>query len=344
MSVHAFDHYWPDTLARELTRAPCALITVLEVRGSAPRPVGARMLITEQGQHGSIGGGNLEYRATAVARELLADESGEKQRQVRFGLGPELNQCCGGAVTLLIERITDPGCDWLQHLLSQAARGGRSTLITALEGNTVNKVVVSPDTDRNRLQPALRKTSDQRTLDGQAAPDLVRIDGDRYLLETPRDRRLPLSLFGAGHVARAFAQLAELLPLRLRWIDSRQAEFPAWATENAEVLVSQNPVAEVAASEAGSLYLVMTHSHELDEEICHAVLQRGDAAWLGLIGSNSKRRRFVHRLAKRGHSQQALDRLVCPVGAAGIRGKRPATIALSIAAQLLAEQVPEDWR
>jgi xanthine dehydrogenase accessory factor len=88
----------------------------------------------------------------------------------------------------------------------------------------------------------------------------------------------------------------------------------------------------------------MTHSHELDEDLCHAILERGDAAWLGLIGSASKRRRFVHRLGQRGLNEPQLQRLVCPVGMAGISGKRPATIALAIAAQLLQEQVPEGWR
>ncbi|NND43925.1 MAG: xanthine dehydrogenase accessory protein XdhC, partial [Xanthomonadales bacterium] len=87
-----------------------------------------------------------------------------------------------------------------------------------------------------------------------------------------------------------------------------------------------------------------THSHELDEDLSAAIQDRRDFAWLGLIGSVSKRRRFVHRLARRGIPEDQLERLVCPVGAAGIRGKRPATIALSIAAQLLQDVVPAGWR
>ena len=64
-------------------------------------------------------------------------------------------------------------------------------------------------------------------------------------------------------------------------------------------------------------------------------LQRGDFAWLGLIGSKTKRRRFVHRLEQRGIRPAQLERLVCPVGLSGIRGKQPATIAISLAAQLM---------
>jgi len=89
---------------------------------------------------------------------------------------------------------------------------------------------------------------------------------------------------------------------------------------------------------AGCIFVVMSHSHTLDEEICHAILQRDDFRFLGLIGSATKRKRFVHRLRQRGIAKDQLERLVCPIGLAGIHGKQPATIALSLAAQLMMEQ------
>ncbi len=73
-------------------------------------------------------------------------------------------------------------------------------------------------------------------------------------------------------------------------------------------------------------------------------MQRDDAAWIGVIGSATKRRRFVHRLAQRGIAAGRLEELVCPIGDAGIRGKRPATIALAVATQLMQDLVPEAWR
>jgi xanthine dehydrogenase accessory factor len=88
----------------------------------------------------------------------------------------------------------------------------------------------------------------------------------------------------------------------------------------------------------------MTHSHQLDEDICHAILSRERCGWLGLIGSGTKYLRFRQRLAARGISEDSLDQLNCPVGDAGVKGKRPATIAVAIAAQLLAEKVPEAWK
>jgi xanthine dehydrogenase accessory factor len=92
----------------------------------------------------------------------------------------------------------------------------------------------------------------------------------------------------------------------------------------------------VARAPAGACVLVMTHRHDLDLEIVHAALARADLGFVGLIGSRSKRERFLARLAARGHDAQALARLVCPIGLPGIAGKEPAVIAVAVVAQLLA--------
>jgi xanthine dehydrogenase accessory factor len=73
-------------------------ILVVETRGSAPREAGARMWVSATETRGTIGGGNLEYTALKVAREMLL--SGETKRERRFALGDSLGQCCGGAVKL----------------------------------------------------------------------------------------------------------------------------------------------------------------------------------------------------------------------------------------------------
>ena len=84
----------------------------------------------------------------------------------------------------------------------------------------------------------------------------------------------------------------------------------------------------------GAAHLVMTHSHSLDEAICLQILMRGNFAYLGLIGSKSKRARFAKRLAAAGVLPAVLDRLICPIGISEITGKSPAHVALSIAADL----------
>lgn len=343
------DSYWPEALYLKLADQPCVLVTVISVKGSAPRAVGARMVIDAHGQAGSVGGGNLEFQATLAAREMLREASEARQENRPYGLGPALNQCCGGAVTLLFECLLKQQTPWLEALQDAHCRSGAATLVTALDRNTVSKwLLFHPEADEARVPHEVPHEVLQAALAYRAepgdAPVLLNLGGQRYLLEAPRDRRIPLALFGAGHVATALADIIRQMPVDLAWIDSREEQFPAWAGDVATVIVAPDPVAEVAGLAPESCCLVMTHSHELDEDLCHAILERGDAAWLGLIGSRSKRRRFVHRLGQRGLSEPQLERLVCPVGMAGISGKRPATIALAIAAQLLQEQVPEGWR
>ena len=326
----------------------CVMVTVVSVKGSAPRAVGSRMILTINAQRGSIGGGNLEFEATRTARELLERAKGPGQKQVPYGLGPALNQCCGGAVTLLFESLLSPDIDWLntlQGLESPTFTRACPVLVTAIDQERVSKWVLVPGEPRPGGLPE-SVFSRIQTLSAQQddAQFLVDAEEGRYLAERIERHAVHLALFGAGHVAKSVVEALSPLPFKLRWIDSRADQFPAEAHMHTSVIVSTDPAKEVRHCPPGNLYLVMTHSHELDEDICYEVLARDDAAWLGLIGSRTKRRRFAHRLAKRGLSEDQLKSLVCPVGLAGITGKRPATIAIAIAAQLLQEHVPENWR
>ena len=142
-------------------------------------------------------------------------------------------------------------------------------------------------------------------------------------------------LFGAGHVGRALAAALAPLPLRLRWIDARAGEFPVAPPAGVEVLVTDRPLAEIAGAAAGSAAFVLTHSHALDFELCASVLERGDFAYLGLIGSATKRAKFVRGLRELGIPGDRIDAMACPIGGAALRDKRPAVIAALAAAELL---------
>jgi xanthine dehydrogenase accessory factor len=141
-------------------------------------------------------------------------------------------------------------------------------------------------------------------------------------------------LFGAGHVGKALARALAPLPLRLRWIDGRADEFPSPALEGPEVILSERPLAEIRVAPAASAYVVMTHSHGLDFEVCEAILRRADFAYLGLIGSRTKRTRFERGWRELGLTDQQIGRLVCPIGGQ-LRDKRPAVIAALAAAEIL---------
>jgi len=230
------------------------LVTVLETRGSAPRGDDSKMVVTERETFDSIGGGQLEYRVIAAARRMLDGGRGGKAME-EFVLGPDLDQCCGGRVKVLLEHFPAPA--------------------------------------------------------------------------------IHVELHGAGHVGRALVMILGGIDCRVRWIDERAGIFPEGLPGNVTAVSTRAAAAEVQEAPAGAWHLVMTHSHPLDLEICEAVLTRGDAAYLGLIGSRSKGARFRRRLAERGFSDDELAVLECPIGLPSMGGKAPMEIAVSVVADIL---------
>ncbi len=155
-----------------------------------------------------------------------------------------------------------------------------------------------------------------------------------------------LQLYGAGHVGRAIVQLLQRLPCSVQWIDEREHEFPATpGAPHIQRLCVEPVQAEVRLAPPGACYLVLTHSHGLDLEITEAILRRGDFSYLGLIGSATKRARFLNRYTQRGFDAATLDRLTCPIGLPGIPGKEPEVLALAVVAQLMAHPAaqPGAW-
>ena len=150
-----------------------------------------------------------------------------------------------------------------------------------------------------------------------------------------------LQLHGAGNVGRAIATLLATIGCDVDWLDQRDDGFPAATTlgspwpEHIRRIGAETIEAEVRRAPPGAFYLVLTHEHALDLRIVEAVLRRGDFAWLGLIGSKTKRASFAHRLEAKGHAAREIERITCPIGIAGIAGKEPEIIAAAVVAQLL---------
>jgi xanthine dehydrogenase accessory factor len=248
------------------------------------------------------------------ARELL--ETG-RAALVRLALGPELSQCCGGAVTLAFEPFAPADLAWLRKLMHAAA-----------DPAPVFRTV--------RLDESGNLRRDWSAEGGRREGDFAAtLAGGRLIM---RERINPPAqavwLFGAGHVGRAVAAALHPLGFALTWIDGRAGQFPNPPPPGVKTLALAMPELAVEEAPPGAIFLVMTHSHPLDEAICEAVLRREDFAHLGLIGSATKRARFVKRLAAAGIAKPQLDRLVCPIGLAEIRSKEPAAIAASVAADL----------
>jgi xanthine dehydrogenase accessory factor len=153
-------------------------------------------------------------------------------------------------------------------------------------------------------------------------------------LVTARPRQ-PVYLFGAGHVGRALVLALAPLPFDVTWVDPRRQEFPAAFPQGVTAIAPPDVPALVQEAPPGTFLLVMTHSHALDLAIVDAALRRPDLGLVGLIGSSTKRARFLGQLRQAGQSEAAIARLQCPIGVSGLRSKEPAVIAAGVAVQLL---------
>jgi xanthine dehydrogenase accessory factor len=308
----------------------CVLITVAGVRGSAPREIGAKMLVTERETIGTIGGGQLEFKCTQIAFNSLTNrEDGSRLR--KFTLGANCGQCCGGVVEVMFEAYCSEKPDWLDELRKYHRRRESLVIATGLS----NKYLITAK--GNIVYPP------ECTVDGSVAVHAIRILKNNesaqrvedLIMEPVASSNLNIAVFGAGHVGAATVNTLSTLDCNVRWIDSRRNIFPERLPDNVQKIESEQPELEVAAMPADSCYLVMTHSHPLDQAIIQQVLARPDIRYCGLIGSLSKRRQFEKRLQKLGMAQDCFDRLTCPIGIDGIAGKKPAEIAIAVAAELL---------
>ncbi|PYE85579.1 xanthine dehydrogenase accessory protein XdhC [Pseudoroseicyclus aestuarii] len=274
-------------------------ILVLETLGSAPREAGTAMLVTAEGQEGTIGGGALELMAVERAQAMLA--GWPSAQEARIPLGPALGQCCGGAVRLVWERfeaLPDP----LPPVRPLMAEGP--------------------------VPPALAARA--AALPAGAAPRLE----NGWIIEPSASPRRPLWVWGAGHVGRAIVQVTAPLPdIAITWVDLAPELFPDPLPHGVTAIPAATPQALVARAPRDADHLILTRSHALDLELCHALLGHGFAS-CGLIGSATKAARFRARLTALGHGAEAIARIACPIGDPSL-GRHPQAIAVGVVATLL---------
>lgn len=247
-------------------REPGVLVTLLVVRGHAPREAGAKMVVGAVGQWGSIGGGNLEATALDRARSMLA-AGAPVPEQFDLVLGHRTPgdhgaQCCGGTVTVVLEPLP--------------------------------------------VMPAM-------------------------------------AVFGVGHVGLELARILARQDLDLHLVDSRADRLSAEVLgplQDAVARIHLHPAPEpaqvLAQLPTGTHVLILTHDHAQDLVLCDAALRIDRLGSIGLIGSAAKWRRFAGRLTEQGHPPEALARIRTPIGLPEVPGKVPASIAVSIAAEMLA--------
>ena len=287
-----------------------ARVVVAAADGSAPREAGAAMLVWEDGQSGTIGGGALEFAAAQRAREALA---GGRDRIDREPLGPALGQCCGGAVTLLTEVWTAGRLAGIEsRVVARRAPGGPEAMPLSV----------------TRLLAAARNRG--------ARPGPVLREG--WMVEPISRPTRALWVWGAGHVGRAIVgTLAPLPEFEITWVDTGPGRFPDAPPDGVTPLCAANPADAVAHAPADAEHLILTYSHALDLELCHRLLGHGFRS-CGLIGSRTKWARFRSRLAALGHGEASVARIRCPIGDPAL-GKHPQAIAVGVARDLLRDGV-----
>jgi xanthine dehydrogenase accessory factor len=308
---------WP-TIERFISEQGAAvLVTLVEARGSSPREVGARLLVRPDGGFsGTIGGGTLEWMALAEAQLLLSRAATRSVRRIDQALGPDLGQCCGGRVTLTLERFAQADQKWVATLAAAERAGSLVTIGTQQGARIVRRPLAA---DEIAEPPGARYG---RLQDGRI---VERFGGDAT----------QLYLFGAGHVGRSLVLALAPLPFAVTWIDPRPTAFPSHVPENVACIAAPEPVRLLEGAPTGAFVAVMTHSHALDLDVVAAALKADRFAYLGLIGSATKRARFESAMRQIGIADAAMEKLVCPIGLTMIRDKTPPAIAAAIAAQLL---------
>ncbi|WP_209835365.1 xanthine dehydrogenase accessory protein XdhC [Ruegeria sp. HKCCE3926] len=284
------------------THGKVVRVVIAGIKGSSPREVGAAMLVWKDGQSGTIGGGTLEYQAAEAARSQTV-----ATRLTHHTLGPDMGQCCGGAVSLFSEVYDLKKVEKLDDtIIARSASGGAVPLSV------------------KRVLAAARSQG--------IAPETRLIDG--WMIEPVHKPARNLWIWGAGHVGRALVDVLSPLPdLAITWVDTGPERFPDVIPAGVTDLPATKPVELVRHAPPNAEHLVLTYSHNLDLELCNRLLLH-DFRFAGLIGSTTKWARFRSRLAALGHPPDRISRITCPIGDPSL-GKHPQMIAVGVAAQLL---------
>jgi xanthine dehydrogenase accessory factor len=296
---------------------PVAVATVISTWGSAPRPAGSRMAISQSGKiAGSVSGGCLEGEVFEQAQAIL---KGKPASLFHYGVSDDLawtvGLSCGGEVDVLVEP------------LAQAHRD----LMTALEAE--RPVVLKTDVGeapgaRELLTPAHPEVPE--LLDRE---NPVRQDG--VFLE-PFPRPPELFIFGGSHVAIPLTRLASAIGFRVTVVDARSkfADHDRFPEARRVIHAWPDEILKELPMDGSTYVVILTHDPKFDDPTITAAL-RGRPRYIGAIGSKKTHRDRVARLTASGVSPVEIQRVHAPIGL-DLGAQTAEETALAILSQMVA--------
>jgi len=300
------------------TGKAAALATVIETWGSAPRRVGAQMVVSSAGEmEGSVSGGCVEGAVVLEALEALEEGA---VRLLEYGISDgdafAVGLACGGTIRVLVEPIGEGGMplDMLKALVAARAARVPVAYVTALDGSA------------RHLQE--HGHEDRFRADRSGLED----DGQGFVaIHNPP---LRLVVVGAVHIAQALVPMAQIAGFDAIVVDPREA-FGSVARFPQAQLVNDWPDAalEAIGLDARTALVLLTHDPKLDDPALHVGLRSG-AFYIGALGSTRTHAARVARLDEAGFDPDAIARINGPVGL-NIKASGPAEIAVSILAQMI---------
>lgn len=305
------------------------LVGVVEASGSTPRGAGALLAVFPNGTpYGTVGGGNVEFEAINLAKELLS-QGKNALRSFRFvqGDAASLGMVCGGDVTLHFQYLPagDAGClEVLGDLLAATQKNADTWLVRRLEQERVMGMGLA---DRNgfRYLPELPE--------GLLQNEAVYRDGWFAL---PMVKAGRVYIFGGGHVSRALVPAIAAVGFRPVVYDDRPefADLTLFPQAEDAVYGAFENLTDHITITPDDYVVIMTRGHQADYEVLTQVLRSG-AKYIGCIGSRRKLALCRERLMENGFTAEEYARVHAPIGLA-IGAETPAEIAVSVAAEMIA--------
>jgi xanthine dehydrogenase accessory factor len=359
----AVDQIWSEAVRTLELNQPFALATVINVRGSTPREVGAKMIVRADGQVGTIGGGCGEAEVFRKARLLLEEGSGA--RLTAIDLTGDFDQqeigTCGGVMDVFIDLWVPANITIARRLADSAEHNLPAALLTVVapgarsEALPGAKTVVAPGTakasaDVSGLEIFALEQLTDRAAEGVAR--LLEVDGDGGLRPathiepngTPRLFLDPITgaqrliIVGAGHIAQPLCELGAMLGFHVTVVDDRASFANRERFPHADVVIARPFTAAIDSLRLNHhCYLIsVTRGHGFDEEVVRAALKQ-PGCFVGMIGSRRRTRAMLARLAEDGIDSASLDEIHAPLGL-DIGAETPEEIAISIIAEIIRER------